>query len=123
MALAVAKEYYAFDDHMKRFFAVLLLVSYTAFLVVCGLFFFADPPWAEHGASGDWQGMLGFLASMAAGFPLSMLCFLFTNLIGDTEFQLIAWGLALMQWIIALVFTLRVLSPSKPEKFQNIGGR
>ena len=48
-----------------------LLVLYVAFVIVCVLVMFADPPWVKP-ANGSWQGMIGFLASLAAGAPWSI---------------------------------------------------
>jgi hypothetical protein len=49
-----------------------LLGLYVVFVVLCTFVVFMDPPWVPP-RNGTWGGMIGFLASLAAGAPWSFL--------------------------------------------------
>lgn len=60
--------------------ALVAFYSYLAFAVLCAVVVFADPPWATP-SNGTWAGMLGGIASLAAGLPWT---YLYLKTVGAT---------------------------------------
>ncbi len=87
--------------------AKVLLGLYVAFVGLCTLLVFLDPPWVK-ARNGTWEGMAGFIASVASGAPWSILV-LFTQVghLSDAQFVAANFGCVALNLVLFVVYIRR----------------
>ena len=86
--------------------AKVLLGLYVAFVCLCTLLVFLDPPWVK--PSGGWAGMIGLMASVASGAPWSILVLI--NQAGrltETQFVAVNFGCVALNLVLFVIYIRR----------------
>ena len=87
--------------------AKVLLGLYVAFVCLCTLLVFLDPPWLKP-SNGDWAGMIGLIASVASGAPWSILVLI--NQAGrltETQFVAVNFGCVALNLVLFVIYIRR----------------
>lgn len=87
--------------------AKVLLGLYVAFVCLCTLLVFFDPPWVK-ASNGTWEGMFGFMASVASGAPWSILVLLTqVGRLSETQFVAINFGCVALNLVLFVIYIRR----------------
>ena len=87
--------------------AKMLLRLYVAFAGLCTVLVFFDPPWVKAG-NGTWEGMFGFMASVASGAPWSILL-LFSQVgrLSEAQFVAMNFGCVALNLVLFVLYIRR----------------
>lgn len=90
-----------------RTIAKVLLGLYVVFVCLCTFVVFLDPPWIPP-RNGTWEGMIGFMASVAAGAPFSFVVLLTqAGRISDAQAVAANFGCVVLNLVLFVLFIRR----------------
>jgi hypothetical protein len=90
-----------------RTIAKVLFGLYVVFVLLCTFVVFMDPPWVPP-RNGTWEGMIGFMASVAAGAPFSFVVLLTqAGHISDAQAVAANFGCVVLNLVLFVLFIRR----------------